>query len=82
MIEYSLVGIDGNASAIIAYTKKAMKAEKKSASEISAYEKDAWSGSYIHCIALSRDMLSKLNGTHCVALSPDMLLKLNGTDDE
>ena len=60
--KYTLVDVDGNAFAIIAYVKNAMRREGKSNEEIDNYLKDAKSGDYRHLIDVSVEMCEKLNG--------------------
>lgn len=59
--EYTLVGVNGNAFAIIGYVVRAMKLERKSKDEIDAYIRDAKSSDYTHLIAVSVDMCEELN---------------------
>lgn len=59
--EFSLVGVDGNAFAIMGYVTNAMKSCKKSQAEISAYLEDAKSSDYDHLLAVSVSMVDKLN---------------------
>lgn len=58
---YSLVGIDGNAYAVMAYVTSAMRAEDKSNAEIDKYLIDAKSGDYSKLISVSVDMINELN---------------------
>ena len=58
---YSLVGIDGNAYAVMAYVTSAMRAEGKSNAEIDKYLIDAKSGDYSKLISVSVDMINELN---------------------
>ena len=58
---YSLIGIDGNAYAVMAYVTKAMRAEGKSNAEIDKYLIDAKSGDYSKLISVSVDMIDELN---------------------
>lgn len=60
--EYSLVGVDGNAYSVMGYVQKAMKNEGKSKDEITAYLNDAQSSDYQHLLAVSFEMIEKLNG--------------------
>ena len=60
--KYSLIGVDGNAYAILGYVKFAMLKEKCSDEEIENYEKDATSEDYSHLIRVSMAMIDKLNG--------------------
>lgn len=59
--EYTLIGVDGNAFAIMGYVVRAMKLEHKSKDEIDAYIRDAKSSDYTHLIAVSVDMCEELN---------------------
>lgn len=61
MKEYTLVGVDGNAFAIMGYVVRAMKLEHKSKNEIGAYIRDAKSSDYTHLVAVSMDMCEELN---------------------
>ena len=58
---YSLIGIDGNAYAVMAYVTEAMRAEGKSNAEIDKYLIDAKSGDYSKLISVSVDMINELN---------------------
>ena len=60
-MKYDLVGIDGNAYSVMAYVARAMEREGKSKEEIEAYYKDAKSSDYNHLLAVSFDMIDKLN---------------------
>ena len=62
--KYTLVDVDiaGNAFAIMAYVRSAMKREGKSNEEVNNYIKDAQSGDYRHLIEVSVEMCEKLNG--------------------
>lgn len=59
--KYTLVGVDGNAYAVMAYVRNAMQKEGKSNEEINNYLKDAQSDDYHHLIAVSVEMCAKLN---------------------
>lgn len=59
--EYTLVGVNGNAFAIMGYVVRAMKLEHKSKDEIDAYIINAKSSDYTHLIAVSVDMCEELN---------------------
>lgn len=61
MRKYDLVGVDGNAFCVMAYVAKAMKNEGKSKEEIDEYYKDAKSSDYYHLLAVSVEMIEKLN---------------------
>lgn len=58
---YSLIGIDGNAYAVMAYVTEAMRAEGKSNAEIDKYLIDAKSGDYSKLLSVSIDMINELN---------------------
>lgn len=60
--KYTLADVDGNAFAIMAYVRSAMKREGKSNEEIDNYLKDAQSGDYHHLLEVSVEMCEKLNG--------------------
>ena len=72
MKAYTLVGVNGNAFCIMGYVKDAMDDAKMSKEEIGAYIKDATSSDYDHLLAVSCDMIDKVND----------LLGLNINDDE
>lgn len=59
--EYTLVGVNGNAFAIMGYVVRAMKLEHNSKDEIDAYIINAKSSNYTHLIAVSVDMCEELN---------------------
>ena len=58
---YNLADVDGNAFAIMAYVRSAMKREGKSNEEIDNYIKDAQSSDYNHLLQVSVEMCEKLN---------------------
>lgn len=58
---YSLVGVDGNAYAIMGYVVRAMKECGKTADEVSEYMKQAKSSDYNHLVIVSEDMCDELN---------------------
>lgn len=60
-MKYDLVGVDGNAFCVMAYVVNSMKKEGKSQEEIDAYYKDAKSSDYNHLLAVSVEMVEKLN---------------------
>ena len=60
--KYTLADVDGNAFAIMAYVRSAMKREGKSNEEVNNYIKDAQSDDYRHLIEVSVEMCEKLNG--------------------
>lgn len=59
--KYSLVGVDGNAFAVIAYVRKAMRREGWDKELIDSYTQEAMSGDYDNLLAVSVRMLDKLN---------------------
>ena len=59
--KYNLVGVDGNAFAVMGYVRSAMRAEGFSREEIEAYTKDAMSSDYNHLLAVSCDMVDECN---------------------
>ena len=61
MSKYSLVGIDGNAFAIMSYVSKAMKAEGQDKEQIDAYLNNARYGTYEHLLCVSAEMIDFLN---------------------
>ena len=58
---YSLIGIEGNAFAIIGYVIKAMRETDFLPKQIKAYKEDAMSGDYNHLLCISADMIDKCN---------------------
>ena len=61
MSKYSLVGIDGNAFAIMSYVSKAMKAEGQDEEQIDSYLNNARYGTYEHLLCVSAEMIDFLN---------------------
>ncbi len=61
MEKYCLVGVDGNAFAVMGYVRKAMYESGFNVQEIKAYLKDAMSGDYDHLLAVSIEMVDKCN---------------------
>lgn len=59
--KYTLVGVDGNAFAVMAYVKTAMKKSGFSQEEISDYIKRATSSDYDNLIVESMNMIDKCN---------------------
>ena len=59
--QYSLVGVDGNAFSVIAYTKKAMRQSGFSQKEINKYLEKATSSDYNNLLCLSAKMVEKCN---------------------
>lgn len=60
-MKYSLVGVDGNAYAVMGYVRNAMKKEHCSSEEIEKYTNDAKSGDYNHLLVVSLEMIEMLN---------------------
>lgn len=58
---YSLIGIDGNAFAIMGYVIRAMRETGFSQDEIKAYREDAESDDYNHLLCVSADMIDECN---------------------
>lgn len=61
MAKYNLVGVDGNAFAVLGFVSKAMRNEGCTQEEIKKYNDDAKSGDYNHLLCVSMDMVEKLN---------------------
>ena len=61
MKAYTLVGVDGNAFAIMGYVRTAMKSAKMTKEDIDAYTKDATSSDYNHLLVVSCEMIDKVN---------------------
>ena len=72
MKAYTLVGVNGNAFAIMAYVKDAMDDAKMSKEDIGAYIKDATSSDYNHLLMVSCEMIDKVND----------ILGLNNEDED
>lgn len=60
-MKYNLVGVDGNAFAVMGYVVQCMKKEKMTAEEIKAYKDKAMSDDYNNLLATSFDMIEQLN---------------------
>ena len=60
-MKYDLVGVDGNAFAVIGYVLKAMKECKMSKEEQSDYQTKAMSGDYDNLLVVSVEMIDKCN---------------------
>ena len=58
---YSLVGVDGNAYAVMGYVVRAMRETGFSQEEIKAYQADAQSDDYDHLLCVSCEMIDKCN---------------------
>lgn len=61
MKAYTLIGVNGNAFAIMAYTASAMKAAKFSKDEIDQMHTEAKSGDYWHLIAVCDSYIDAVN---------------------
>lgn len=61
MKAYTLVGIDGNAYNIMGYVRDAMHDAKMTNDDIDAYIKDATSSDYNHLLAVSCEMIDRVN---------------------
>lgn len=61
MKAYTLVGVDGNAFAIMGYVRTAMKRAKMTEDDIDAYTKDATSSDYNHLLVVSCEIIDKVN---------------------
>lgn len=59
--KYTLIGVDGNAYAIMGYVVKAMKKEGRSPHDIEKYRTDAILADYDHLLRVSMDMIDDLN---------------------
>lgn len=60
-MKYDLVGVDGNAFAVMGYVLKAMKECKMSKEEQSDYQTKAMSGDYNNLLTVSIEMIDKCN---------------------
>ena len=61
MKAYTLVGINGNAYSIIGYVRAAMDDANMTNDDIDAYVEDATSSDYNHLVAVSCEMLDRVN---------------------
>ena len=61
MKAYTLVGINGNAYSIMDYVRVAMDDANMTNDDIDAYVKDATSSDYNHLVAVSCEMIDKVN---------------------
>ena len=61
MKTYTLVGINGNAYSIMGYVRVAMDNANMTNDDIDAYVKDATSSDYNHLVAVSCEMIDKVN---------------------
>lgn len=64
MKEYTLIGIDGNAFAVMGYVQRIMKYEGFSVEEINEYIERATSGDYSHLLCESMNMVELCNKQH------------------
>lgn len=61
MKAYTLIGINGNAYNIMGYVRDAMHDVKMTKDDIDAYIKDATSSDYNHLVAVSCEMIDRVN---------------------
>ena len=61
MKAYTLIGINGNAYSIMGYVRDAMHDAKMTNDDIDAYIKDATSSDYNHLLAVSCEMIDRVN---------------------
>lgn len=61
MKAYTLIGINGNAYSIMSYVRNAMDDAKMTNDDIDAYVKDATSSDYNHLVAVSCEMIDRVN---------------------
>lgn len=61
MSAYTLVGVDGNAYAIMGYTSKAMKRAGFTKEEVDHMYKEATSGDYSNLICVCDEYIDKVN---------------------
>ena len=61
MKAYNLVGINGNAYSIIGYVRAAMDDANMTNDDIDAYVEDATSSDYNHLVAVSWEMIDRVN---------------------
>ena len=59
--KYTLIGVDGNAFAVMGYVQSAMRHEKFTKEEIDTYIKDATSSNYDHLLCVSMEQIDKCN---------------------
>lgn len=59
--KYSLIGVDGNAFAVMGYVARCMEREGLSRTEIKEYQANATSGDYNNLLCVSAEMIDKLN---------------------
>lgn len=60
-MEYTLVGVDGNAYSIMGYVSGCMRESGKTKEEIKAYTDKATSGNYDNLLRVSALMIDELN---------------------
>ncbi len=58
---YTLIGVDGNAYAVMGYVAKAMRREGFTRAEIDAYYKAAMSDDYDNLLCVSVDYVERCN---------------------
>ena len=61
MKAYTLIGINGNAYSIMGYVRDAMHDANMNSYDIDAYIKDATSSDYDHLLAVSCEMIDRVN---------------------
>lgn len=61
MARYTLVGVDGNAFAVMGYVTEIMKREHFSKAEIAEYLAEAKKSDYNHLLCTSMDYVEKCN---------------------
>lgn len=61
MEKYCLVGVDGNAFAVMGYVGKAMRETGFTKDEITAYQQEAMSGDYNNLLCVSMEYIDKCN---------------------
>ena len=61
MKAFTLVGVDGNAYAVMGYVQRAMRTANMSKEDQDAYLEDAMSSDYNHLLCVSIDMIDKVN---------------------
>ena len=62
MEKYCLVGVDGNAYAVMGYVSLAMQETGFTKDEITAYQHEAMSGDYNNLLCVSMEYIDKCNG--------------------
>lgn len=61
MKKYCLVGVDGNAIAVMGYVSLAMQQTGFTIDEINSYRKEAMSGDYNNLLCVSKEYIDKCN---------------------